>query len=151
MTPLLKLSQQAIWKELRQETMCFPFIWSASVREKRLNAAWKIYVAGPLMTNCHKLASRGLPGERPKIIWVTKAKIIDSNNRSAPGAVAEQTAREGNNVRFHLHASYIFWLDATFRKMGSKHVLQELPLCFLHLIHRLLLLTKKESEGVPIF
>ena len=48
MTPLLKASQRAARKELRQKTMRFLFAWSARVREKRLNAAWKIYVSGPL-------------------------------------------------------------------------------------------------------
>jgi len=34
-------------KRIASEMMRFPFSWSTRVREKRLLAAWKIYVAGP--------------------------------------------------------------------------------------------------------
>ena len=48
MKPLQKPVRRTLRMVMRQKTMRFPFAWSARVREKRLNAAWKIYVTGPL-------------------------------------------------------------------------------------------------------
>jgi hypothetical protein len=48
MKPLPKPASRMPLMVMRQKPMRFPFAWSARVREKRLNAAWKIYVSGPL-------------------------------------------------------------------------------------------------------
>jgi hypothetical protein len=56
-TSLLKLSPQAIRKELSQKMRLFPFIRSARVREKQLNAAWKIYVS--VLLNAGLMAAFG--------------------------------------------------------------------------------------------
>ena len=48
MKPLQKPTHQTLRMVMGQKMMCFLFTRSARVREKRLNAAWKIYGSGPL-------------------------------------------------------------------------------------------------------
>jgi hypothetical protein len=48
MKPLPKPASRMPRMVMRQKPMRFPFAWSARVREKRLNAAWKRIVSGPL-------------------------------------------------------------------------------------------------------
>ncbi len=46
--PLQKPTHRIPRMVMCQKTMRFPFARPARVREKRSNAAWKIYVSGPL-------------------------------------------------------------------------------------------------------
>jgi hypothetical protein len=60
MTLLLKFSQHAARKELRQKTHRFPFTQSIRVREKRLNVVWKSYESGPFHCKATLAGSAGV-------------------------------------------------------------------------------------------